>query len=124
MGLTKFPNGVDTFIAPSNYTVVTGDITAVPNTNYLVTSTAEITLPAMERAICYTFINGGEDGQVQITIDPDAGDGILYAGAVSDGDYLRNTLATAKKGDYVTIVSLASTAYFVVSDVNGTWETE
>ena len=124
MSLTNFPNGVETFVHPKNSTTVTGNITATTNSNYIVTSTATVTLPAIATGQAMTFINGAEDGHAGITISPAAVDGILYNGDNTDNKDIINTLATAKKGDYVKLASLASGAYWTVTEINGTWAKE
>jgi hypothetical protein len=76
----------------SNYTVViaNGDSgkTFLSNTKDVV-----FTLPAIAVGNVYTFINTGADGQNNLTISPNASDGILYVGGLVDDKDLINTQA-------------------------------
>ena len=107
----------------SNYTVViaNGDSgkTFLSNTKDVV-----FTLPGIAVGNVYTFINTGADGQNNLTISPDANDGILYVGGLVDDKDLINTLATSKVGDYVKIASLNSTAHWTVVEAQGVWAKE
>ena len=107
----------------SNYTVViaNGDSgkTFLSNTKDVV-----FTLPAIAVGNVYTFINTGADGQNNLTISPDANDGILYVGGLVDDKDLINTQATSKVGDYVKIASLNSTAHWTVVEAQGVWAKE
>ena len=72
----------------SNYTVViaNGDSgkTFLSNTKDVV-----FTLPAIAVGNVYTFINTGADGQNNLTISPNADDGILYLGGLEDDKDLK-----------------------------------
>ena len=71
-----------------------------------------------------TFVNVSADGVGEISLDPAAADliqGPNFAGTVNKD--LINTLATAKRGDYVTI-SAGHVDGWTVTDINGTWATE
>ena len=107
----------------SNYTVVinNGDCgkTLLSNTKDVV-----FTLPAIAVGNVYTFINTGADGQNNLTISPNASDGILYVGGLVDDKDLINTQATSKVGDYVKIASLNSTAHWTVVEAQGVWAKE
>ncbi len=107
----------------SNYTVViaNGDSgkTFLSNTKDVV-----FTLPGIAVGNVYTFINTGADGQNNLTISPDANDGILYVGGLVDDKDLINTQATSKVGDYVKIASLNSTAHWTVVEAQGVWAKE
>ena len=107
----------------SNYTVViaNGDSgkTFLSNTKDVV-----FTLPAIAVGNVYTFINTGADGQNNLTISPDADDGILYVGGLVDDKDLINTQATSKVGDYVKIAALNSTAHWTVVEAQGVWAKE
>ena len=104
----------------SNYTVVinNGDSgkTLLSNTKDVV-----FTLPSIAVGNVYTFVNTGTDGQNNLTISPNSSDGILYLGALTDDSDVINTASTSKVGDYVTIASLNSTAFWTVVDVQGVW---
>ena len=107
----------------SNYTVVinNGDCgkTLLSNTKDVV-----FTLPSIAIGNVYTFVNTGADGQNNLTISPVSIDGILYAGSLTDDKDLINTQATSKVGDYVTLASLNSTAFWTVVDAQGVWAKE
>ena len=107
----------------SNYTVVinNGDSgkTLLSNTKDVV-----FTLPAIAIGNVVTFVNTGADGQNNLTISPNSSDGILYLGALTDDSDVINTKSTSKVGDYVTIASLNSTAFWTVVDVQGVWAKE
>ena len=107
----------------SNYTVVinNGDSgkTLLSNTKDVV-----FTLPAIAVGNVYTFVNTGADAQNNLTISPNANDGILYLGGLTDDKDLINTQSTSKVGDYVTIASLNSTVFWTVVDAQGVWAKE
>ena len=71
-----------------------------------------------------TFVNTAPDGSNTFTISPNASDGILYAGSLTDDKDLINTKATSKVGDFVKLASLNSTAHWTVVDAQGTWAKE
>ena len=106
----------------SNYTVVISTDsgkTFLSNTKDVV-----FTLPGIAVGNVYTFINTGADGQNNLTISPDANDGILYVGGLVDDKDLINTQATSKVGDYVKIAALNSTAHWTVVEAQGVWAKE
>jgi len=106
----------------SNYTVVISTDsgkTFLSNTKDVV-----FTLPAIAIGNVFTFYNTGADGQNNLTISPDGDDGILYLGSLTDDKDVINTQGTSKVGDYVTIASLNSTAFWTVVDVQGVWAKE
>ncbi len=82
------------------------------------------TLPAISIGRVFTFVNTGSDGTNTLTISPNANDGILYAGSLTDNKDLINTKATSKVGDFVKIASLNSTAHWTVVEAQGTWAKE
>ena len=100
----------------ANYTVANADSgkTFTSSTDGVV-----FTLPAIAIGYVFTFVNTGTDGANTLTISPNASDGILYAGSLTDDKDVINTKATSKVGDYVTIASLNSTAHWTVVDVQG-----
>ena len=100
----------------ANYTVAEADSgkTFTSSTDGVV-----FTLPAIAIGYVFTFVNTGTDGSNTLTISPNANDGILYAGSLTDDKDVINTKATSKVGDYVTIASLNSTAHWTVVDVQG-----
>jgi len=107
----------------TNYTVViaNGDSgkTFISNTKDVV-----FTLPAIAIGNVYTFINTGADGQNNLTISPNAADGILYVGGLTDDKDLINTQTTSKVGDYVKIAALNSTDFWTVVEAQGIWAKE
>ena len=106
----------------SNYTVVISTDsgkTFLSNTKDVV-----FTLPAIAVGNVFTFVNTGADGQNNLTISPNASDGILYLGGLVDDKDLINTQATSKVGDRVTIASLNSTVFWTVVDSQGVWAKE
>ena len=107
----------------SNYTVVinNGDCgkTLLSNTKDVV-----FTLPAIAVGNVFTFVNTGADGQNNLTISPNASDGILYLGGLVDDKDLINTQATSKVGDYIVCASLNSTAHWTVVAVQGVFAKE
>ena len=106
----------------SNYTVVISTDsgkTFISNTKDVV-----FTLPAIAIGNVYTFINTGADGQNNLTISPNANDGILYVGGLTDNKDLINTQTTSKVGDYVKIAALNSTDFWTVVEAQGIWAKE
>ena len=106
----------------SNFTVV---ITTDSGKTFLSnTKDVVFTLPAIAIGNVFTFINTGADGQNNLTISPNASDGILYAGSLTDDKDVINTQATSKVGDFVKIASLNSTAHWTVLEAQGVWAKE
>jgi len=108
------------------------DVTAIdantaldPNASgavYNVTADAVITLPATAAGVTYTFVNGGADNAVTITLDPNASD--LIRGAGSDGaddtDFI-NPKDQSGHGDFVTITGDGSVGWYIQRK-SGYWE--
>ena len=88
------------------------------------TDAVKFTLPAISIGAVITFVNTAQDGANALTISPNANDGILYAGSLTDNKDLINTKATSKVGDHVTIASLNSTAHWTVVSVQGIFAKE
>ena len=107
----------------SNYTVV---INNGDSGKTLLSKTKDVvfTLPAIAVGNVYTFVNTAEDGVNNLTISPNASDGILYLGGLTDDKDLINTQSTSKVGDYVSIASLNSTVFWTVVDAQGVWAKE
>jgi|TARA_R110002050_G_scaffold190582_1_gene325272 hypothetical protein len=106
----------------SNYTVV-----ITTDSGQTLTSKTDgvvFTLPAIAIGNVITFVNTAPDGSNTFTISPNASDGILYAGSLTDDKDLINTKATSKVGDFVKLASLNSTAHWTVVDAQGTWAKE
>jgi hypothetical protein len=103
----------------SNYTVV---ISTDSGKTFLSNTTDVVfTLPSIAIGNVFTFVNTAADGGNNLTISPNSSDGILYLGALTDDSDVINTASTSKVGDYVTIASLNSTAFWTVVDVQGVW---
>ena len=103
----------------SSYTVVISTDsgkTFISNTDGVV-----FTLPSIAIGNVFTFVNTAADGVNTLTVSPNSSDGILYLGALTDDSDVINTKSTSKVGDYVTIASLNSTAFWTVVDVQGVW---
>ena len=105
----------------SNYTVTAADS---GKTFTSATDGVVFTLPAISIGRVYTFVNTASDGTNTLTISPNANDGILYAGSLTDDKDLINTKATSKVGDFIVCASLNSTAHWTVVDVQGVFAKE
>ena len=105
----------------SNYTVTNADSgkTFTSSTDGVV-----FTLPAISIGRVFTFVNTGADGTNALTISPNAADGILYAGSLTDDKDIINTKSTSKVGDYIVCASLNSTAHWTVVAVQGVFAKE
>ena len=130
MRTTNFPNGIDSFLIDSNavskvaaYTVV---ITTDSGTTFTNGETDGVvfTLPGIAIGNTVTFVNTGLDGTADLTISPNASDGITYAGSSTDNKDLILTKTTSKTGDYVTLASLDGVVAWQVVDVRGIWTKE
>ena len=95
--------GVKETLAGATLTIDAEDIGKV----IYCTLTTVVTLPVTATAgLHITFVNAGPDGTVQISLDPAAADKIMGANIVgTDNTDLINTLATAKRGDRITVSS-------------------
>lgn len=89
------------------------------------TVTTVITLPATATALAsVTLVNMAAYGVAQISADPAAADKIMGPNLAGvDNKDLINTLATAQRGDYVTLTAGHADGY-VVNGVKGTWAAE
>ena len=105
----------------ANYTIVNGDSgkTITSSTDGVV-----FTLPAISIGRVVTFVNTAPDGTNALTISPNANDGILYAGSLTDNKDLINTKTTSKVGDHVTLASFNSVAHWTVVSVQGIFAKE
>ena len=105
----------------ANYTVQNADSgkTFTSSTDGVV-----FTLPAISIGRIFTFVNTAPDGTNALTISPNANDGILYAGSLTDNKDIINTKATSKVGDYIVCASLNSTAHWTVVAVQGVFAKE
>ena len=105
----------------ANYTVVNGDSGKTFTSK---TKDVVFTLPAISIGRVFTFVNTASDGTNNLTISPNASDGILYAGSLTDDKDIINTQATSKVGDYIVCASLNSTAHWTVVAVQGVFAKE
>jgi len=105
----------------ANYTVVNGDSGKTFTSK---TKDVVFTLPAISIGRVFTFVNTASDGTNNLTISPNASDGILYAGSLTDDKDIINTQATSKVGDFIVCASLNSTAHWTVVDVQGVFAKE
>ena len=124
--LTKFPNGLSGFFVDSNFSEKTANYTVIITTDSGKTFISEtngitFTLPGIAIGNTFTFVNMANNGVAELTIDPNAADGITYAGSSTDGITLINTLATSQKGDFVTLASLNGVVAWQVVAVRGIW---
>ena len=127
--LTKFPNGLSSFLVDSNAVEKTANYTVIITTDSGKTFTSEtdgvvFTLPSIAIGNTITFVNNAVDGTAGFTISPAALDGITYAGSSTDDKDLINTKATAKRGDFVTLASLDGVVAWQVVAVRGIWAKE
>ena len=107
----------------ASHTITAGEL-AAGMTFTSSTDGVVFTLPAISIGRVITFVNTAQDGANTLTISPNANDGILYAGSLTDNKDLINTKATSKVGDYVTIAALNSTAHWTVVAVQGIFAKE
>jgi hypothetical protein len=105
----------------ANYTVADAD---TGKTFTSKTKDVVFTLPAITIGRVFTFVNTAADGLNNLTISPNAADGILYDGSLTDNKDVINTQATSKVGDYIVCASLNSTAHWTVVAVQGVFAKE
>ena len=105
----------------ANYTVSDAD---TGKTFTSKTKDVVFTLPAITIGRVFTFVNTAADGANNLTISPNANDGILYAGDLTDDKDIINTQATSKVCDYIVCASLNSTAHWTVVNVQGVFAKE
>jgi hypothetical protein len=107
----------------SNYTVVISTDSGKTITSK--TTDVVFTLPAIAVGNVFTFVNTAEDGTNNLTISPNASDGITYKGSSTDDKDLINTQSTSKVGDYVKIQAMnGDVTAWQVTDVQGVWAKE
>ena len=105
----------------ANYTVADADTGKVKTTSLVFDVKV---LPAITIGRVFTFVNTAADGANNLTISPNAADGILYAGDLTDNKDIINTQATSKVGDFIVCASLNSTTHWTVVDVQGVFAKE
>ena len=127
VALNKFDARIPTFTAGA------ARITKAANANAAVTEsgvcydcTADntvITLPATAVGLEFTVMNMAADGAAKVSVDFQAADkslGGLGIAAGGDGFQIDNTKATAKKGDFITLVADGTDGYRIKA-IRGTW---
>jgi len=125
MALTKYPGGVlngSEVRKTAAYTVVTS--TDAGKTFISNIASITYTLPAIAIGNTFTFFYDGEDGAGTIILSPNSSDGIAFKGSQTDDKDLILTLATAQRGDYVTLAALDQTVSWQVTAVRGVWAKE
>lgn len=91
---------------------------------WVTTDAVTITLAAVATPLNAKFVNGGSFGAVAINLSPNAVDRIQgpdFAG--TDNKDLINTKATARRGDFVKLVTGDANGA-IVSELRGIWATE
>ena len=101
-------------------------ITDVGKVIYLSTDTKTITLLATVAGSEFIIVNQAAAAAAGIIVDPNDVD--LFLGgcdvaANADGHKMTNTKATAKRGDYLHVLSDGATGYTIVG-IRGTWAAE
>lgn len=93
--------------------------------NIFCTVTTVVTLPVTATALTsVTLVCMAAYGTAQISADPNSADKIMGPNLAGvDNKDLINTLATAQRGDYITLTAGHADGY-VVSSVKGTWAAE
>lgn len=105
----------------ANYTVDAADLGKII---YVDTDAVVVTLPVTATAGFVTLVNAGADGTVGFSVDPATADKVMGPDiAGTDNKDLINTKATAKRGDFVTLMAGHADGWVVV-DKRGTWDTE
>lgn len=114
---TWLPNGIDSVPVDGNRSVMnqasSALVAADSGKTFIVTAsgTTTYTLPSTVPGLVYTMAWTGADGGGTLQFAPAAADGISGAGAATViNKALILAAATIRKGDYVTIASLAGTA--------------
>lgn len=110
---------------------VTGNVTLTAEDTgktFLVSADATVTLPATVAGVHYTFINVAARTTAEIVLSPVTADGIygttnastnvVFSG--TDDVDIKNTKASAEKGDNITILGDGSNGWYVVG-CHGIW---
>lgn len=124
--LTGRPNGIQGFVVPNNAELVTADKTltqADAGKTFYSTVDVVYTLPALFNGGLYRFVNLADDGIAQVTVSPNASDGIAWAGSITDDKDAINTKATAKRGDTFAVIRTGA-ASWTVTEAVGVWDKE
>ena len=129
---TNFPNGIksyprddNTFVKTGSYTVTAADCIAGKTLLMDSPTAATFTLPILTSVVGGLIVLVNCCDGVLLTVDPNAADGIAFGNQVVDGVTLVNPAATAKKGDFVTLISVGAGAtaatYWTVAARGGIW---
>lgn len=113
--------GARTEVHSANDTMAAADsgIVHVVDTDAVV-----ITLPATAVGLVITVMNGAADGAALVSVSPAAADQIIGNGfTAADNKDAQNTKATAKKGDFITLVADGASGWYVTA-VRGIWARE
>lgn len=113
--------GVGVEIKGASFTVDAQDSGKI----FKVIASITVTLPATALGINVKFLNAGaKDGDVSITLAPNANDKFVGADlTAADDKDLVNTAATSKVGDYVEVLGDGADGWFIQS-IAGTWDRE
>jgi hypothetical protein len=127
--LTKFPNGLSSYLVDNLAVEKKANYTVITTTDSGKTFTSELdgvvfTLPAIAIGNVITIVNTAREGKAALNISPNSSDGITYAGSSTDNKALINAKSTAKEGDFVTLASLNGTVAWQVVAVRGAWTKE
>lgn len=92
---------------------------------FVVTADAKIiTMPAVATPVNCVILNGGAFGTIAVNVSPDAADKIQGSDLPgADNKDLINTKATARRGDFVKLVTGDANGP-IVAELRGTWATE
>ncbi len=91
---------------------------------YVDTDAKIMTLLATVAGLKVTFVNAGAFGAVLLKVAPNANDKIQGADVTSaDNKFMANTKATARRGDYITLVADGTDGWWI-TDIKGTWARE
>jgi hypothetical protein len=91
----------------------------------LVTADCTVTLPAVAEGASYWIINNQDHG-TKIRIDPDDSDKFVLTvdgSAGTNGKYVENTAATARRGDFLCCTYSGANKW-VITRLGGTWTEE
>jgi hypothetical protein len=92
---------------------------------FVVTADAKIiTMPAVATPVNCAIMNGGAFGTIAVNVSPDAADKVQGPDLPgTDNKDLINTKATARRGDFVKLVTGDANGP-IVAELRGTWATE
>jgi predicted RecA/RadA family phage recombinase len=129
VALNKFDARIPVFATSARITKAASANAAATESGVCYDVTADavvITLPATAVGLEFTVMNMAADAAALVEVDFQAADknlGGLGIAAGGDGKKLSNTKATAKKGDFITLVSDGTDGYRIKA-IRGTWSQE